>query len=111
MLVFFIKSALVAGENDPWYTVNNILKMGDTCMDKFLGELIIFLFFALPASAVVWFIVSLVGFFMARKQKEEQPDRFRRWRRSLVASAIVAGVLVAICVGIIALLVAALAHM
>ena len=80
-------------------------------MEAFLGDLIIFLFFALPASAVIWFVVSLVGFFMARKQREEQPDRFKRWRRSLIASAIVAGVLVAFCVGIIVLLVAALAHM
>ena len=80
-------------------------------MEAFLGDLIIFLFFALPASAVIWFIVSLVGFFAARKQREEQPDRFKRWRRSLIASAIVAGVLVAFCVGIIVLLVAALAHM
>ena len=80
-------------------------------MDAYIADIIIFLFFALPAASVIWFLVSLVGFFQARPQREQQPDRFRRWRRSLIASAITAAVLVGICVGIIALLVAAVAHM
>ena len=80
-------------------------------MDAFIGDLIIFLFFALPAAAVIWFLASLIGFFVTRRQREEQPDRFKRWRRSLIASAIVAIVFVAIFVGILVLLVAALSHM
>ena len=75
------------------------------------GDLIVFLFFALPAASAVWFIVSLVGFFQARARREAQPDRFTAWRRSLVASAIVAGVLVGLCIGILLLLAAAVAHM
>ena len=80
-------------------------------MERFIGMLISFLFFALPAAAVIWFVVSLVGFFKARERREAQPDRFRAWRRSLVASAITAGVLVGLCVGILLLLMAAVAHM
>ena len=80
-------------------------------MAKFIGDLIIFLYFALPAAAVVWFVVSLVGFFKARAQREAQPDRFKGWRRSLIASAVTAGVLVALCLGILLLLMAAVAHM
>ena len=80
-------------------------------MEKFIGDLIIFLYFALPAAAVVWFVVSLVGFFQARAQREAQPDRFKGWRRSLIASAVTAGVLVALCLGILLLLMAAVAHM
>ena len=80
-------------------------------MDVFIGNLIIFLFFALPAAAVIWFVASLIGFFKAKPQREEQPERFRKWRISLIASAITAGVLVALCVGIVVLLMAAVAHM
>lgn len=80
-------------------------------MERFIGDLIVFLFFALPAAAVVWLAVSLVGFCKAKPRREAQPDRFRAWRRSLVASAITAGVLVGLCVGILLLLMAAVAHM
>ena len=80
-------------------------------MDAYIADIIIFLFFALPAASVIWFVVSLVGFFVTRRQREEQPDRFKRWRRSLIASAVTAAVLVGICVGILVMLVAALAHM
>ena len=80
-------------------------------MDAYIADIIIFLFFALPAASVIWLVVSLVGFFVARRQREEQPDRFRQWKRSLIASAITAAVLVSICVGILVMLVAALAHM
>ena len=80
-------------------------------MEKFIGDLIIFLYFALPAAAVVWFVVSLVGFFKVRAQREAQPDRCKGWRRSLIASAVTAGVLVGLCLGILLLLMAAVAHM
>ena len=80
-------------------------------MDAFIGDLIIFLFFALPAAAVIWFVVSLVGFFKAKALREEQPDRFRRWRNNLIASAVTAFILVSLCVGIVVLLMAAVAHM
>ena len=80
-------------------------------MDAFIGDLIIFLFFALPAAAVIWFVASLIGFFKTKPQQAEQPERFRRWRGNLIASAIVASILVAFCVGIVVLLMAAVAHM
>ena len=80
-------------------------------MERFIGELIVFLYFALPAAAVIWFIVSLVGFFKTMVRREEAPDRFVAWRRSLIASAITAVVLVGLCVGILLLLMAAVAHM
>ncbi len=80
-------------------------------MERIAGFLIVFFYFALPAAAVVWFAVSLVGFLRARARREAEPDRFRAWRRSLVASAVTAAVLVGFCVGIYLMLVAAVAHM
>lgn len=80
-------------------------------MESVLSRLIGFSFVALPAAAVIWFLVSLVGYLQARPHREDQPERIRAWRRSLIASAITAGVLVALCGGIVALLAAAVAHM
>ena len=80
-------------------------------MEEIGGHLLVFYFFALPTAAVIWFLVSLVEFLQLRPRREEQPDRFRRWRRSLIASAIVAGVLLALCVGIVVLLAISVAHM
>ncbi len=80
-------------------------------MEEIGGHLLVFYFFALPTAAVIWFLVSLVEFLQLRPRREEQPDRFRRWRRSLIASAIVAGVLLALCVGIVVLLAVSVAHM
>ena len=80
-------------------------------MEEIGGQLLVFYFFALPTAAVIWFLVSLVEFLQLRPRREEQPDRFRRWRRSLIASAIVAGVLVVLCVGILVTLAAAVAYM
>ena len=80
-------------------------------MDAYIADIVIFLFFALPAASVIWFLASLIGFFVTRRQREEEPDRFKRWRRSLVVSAIVTVVFVAIFVGILVMLVAAVAHM
>ena len=80
-------------------------------MDAYIGDIIIFLFFALPAASVIWFLASLVGFFVTRRSRAEAPDRFKRWRRSLIASTIAAVIFVAIFVGILVMLVAAVAHM
>ena len=80
-------------------------------MDAYIADIVIFLFFALPAASVIWFVASLIGFFVTRRHREEQPDRFKRWRRSLIASAVAAIVFVAIFVAILVMLVAALAHM
>ena len=80
-------------------------------MDNIISLLQIIIFFALPVGAIIWFVVSLVGFFVNRPKRAEQPDRFKRWRRSLIASAITAGVVVGIIVGILALLAVAVSHM
>ena len=80
-------------------------------MERIAGFLIVFFYFALPAAAVIWFVVSLVGFLKHRTRREEDPDGFVAWRRSLIASAIAATVLVGLCVGIYLMLVAAVAHM
>ncbi len=81
-----------------------------------VGYLIAFSFFALPTGAVIWFLTSLVGFCVIKARRRKDPARYsdrqqRRWRNSLIASAIVAAILVAMCVGILALLAAAVAHM
>ena len=76
-----------------------------------MSFLLLISFFSLPVASVIWLIVSLVGFFTARPSREEEPDRFKGWRRSLVASAIVTGILAAFFLVIILLLAAAVAHM
>ncbi len=73
--------------------------------------MIAFFYLGLPVAAVIWFVVSLVGFLKHRTRREEDPDRYAAWRRSLIASAIAAVVLAGLCVGIIALLASAVAHM
>ena len=80
-------------------------------MGTVIGDLIVFSFFGLPVAAVIWLGVSLVGYLQAKPHREAQPDRLRNWRRSLIASAITAVVLVGLCVGILVLLTAAVAHM
>ena len=84
--------------------------------ETIVAFLVVFGFFALPAAAVIWFIVSLVGHIVVKSRRRQDPERYtetqqRAWRRSLIASAIVAAVLVAFCVGIVLLLVQAVAHM
>ena len=76
-----------------------------------ISFLVVISFYALPIAAVIWFLVSLVGYLQAKPQRTLQPDRFMAWRRSLIASAIVAGVLLALFVGILVLLAAAVAYM
>ena len=73
--------------------------------------MIAFFYLGLPVAAVIWFVVSLVGFLKHRTRREEDPDQYVAWRRSLIASAITAAVLVGLCVGILLLLMAAVAHM
>ena len=73
--------------------------------------MIAFFYLGLPVAAVIWFVVSLVGFLKHRTRREEDPDRYAAWRRSLIASAIAAVVLAGLCVSIIALLASAVAHM
>ena len=80
------------------------------------GEIIGFLFFALPIGSVVWFLVSLIGFCVVKTRRKADPDRYPErlqttWRRNLIVSAIVAAVLMAFFVGVLLLLVAAVAHM
>lgn len=76
-----------------------------------ISFLVVISFYDLPIAAVIWFLVSLVGYLQAKPQRTLQPDRFMAWRRSLIASAIVAGVLLALFVGILVLLAAAVAYM
>jgi len=80
------------------------------------GEIIGFLFFALPIGSVLWFLVSLIGFCVVKARRKADPDRYPErlqmaWRRNLIVSAIVAAVLMAFFVGVLLLLVAAVAHM
>lgn len=80
------------------------------------GVIIGFFFFALPIGSVVWFLVSLIGFCVVKARRKADPNRYPErlqttWRRNLIVSAIVAAVLMAFFVGVLLLLVAAVAHM
>lgn len=76
-------------------------------MGDFIAFLIMLLFFGTPIAAVVWFFVSLKNFFSTVPFTEER----KRAKILLIISGIVAGTLVAIILGIIALLALAIANM
>lgn len=80
-------------------------------METLKNILTVLNFFSLLIAALAWLIVSLLGFLKAKACREEQPDRFRKWRVSLIASAIVAGVVTALYAGFITLMAVSLAHM
>lgn len=76
----------------------------------------IFLFFAIPTISVVAFGVSLYRYLSAKKKNKLSPgtlsakDMTKR-KASLIVFAIIAGILVAMVVGIIVLLFTAIAFM
>ena len=76
-----------------------------------LSYLPLICFFALPVASVIWLIVSLAGFFIVRPRREEEPERYRSWRKSLIASAVVTGILALFLLGIVLLFAAAVSHM
>ncbi len=68
-------------------------------------------FFSLLLAALVWFVVSLVGWLKARARREDQPAPWRRWRVSLILSAIVLVLISFLYVGFLVLMATALSHM
>ena len=78
--------------------------------------LIEFLYFAIPVSAVIFFVVSLCQYVSAKKQNKRQPGsvspqivKSRRIR--LILSSVIAGVLVTVVLAFTALLFMAVAFM
>jgi hypothetical protein len=74
------------------------------------------LFFALPLLTVVFFGVSLFRYLSARNANKKQPNAFsademKKRKLIFVISSVVAGVFVAIVIGVISLLCMAIAFM
>lgn len=78
--------------------------------------LISILFFAIPIGAITFFIVSLCQYISAKKQHKRQPgsvspEELKKRKILMIVSSVIAGVLVAVVIGLIALLVMAVAFM
>lgn len=75
-----------------------------------------FLFFGLPLAAVIWFVWSLVCYLSTRKKEKDQPGsvstfEMKSRKINLIASSVVAGILIAVVLGIFILLAMAIAYM
>ena len=76
----------------------------------------IFLFFSIPTAALIAFVVSLCRYFSAMKKNKLFPgtyaaDELKKRKTALIVWGIIAGILVAMVVGIIVLLFTAIAFM
>ncbi len=74
------------------------------------------LYFLIPLAALVFFVVSLILYCMARAQNKRfpgsvRPDTLKTRLTLLIVSSVILGVLVLVTVGLIALLFMALAYM
>lgn len=75
-----------------------------------------FLYFAIPAAAIIFFVVSLCLYLSARKQNKRQPGSvsprtLKNRKIMLIVSSVIAGVLAAIVIAFIALMFMAVAFM
>lgn len=78
--------------------------------------LMVFLFFAVPVAAIVFFVISLYLFLSARKKKIENPDGIsdqilKKRKVMMIVSLIIAGVLVTAVIGFIILMYFSIRHM
>ena len=74
------------------------------------------LFFLIPLAAVVFFVVSLCQFLTARSRNKKAPgsvppDKLTLYRVLLIISSVIAGGMLAVVIGFIALLYMAVAFM
>lgn len=74
------------------------------------------LFYAVPLAALVFFVVSLVRFIIAKNKYKRFPESFdernmSKLRMLLIISSVIIGVLLAIVIGFAALLTMAVAYM
>jgi len=75
-----------------------------------------FLYFAIPAATIGWFVVSLCLYFSARNKYKRQPgsvsSRVMKTRKiMLIVSSVIAGILTAVFLAFIVLLYMAVAFM
>lgn len=75
-----------------------------------------FLYFAIPAAAIIFFVVSLCLYLAAKKQNKRQPgsvslQTLKSRKIMLIVSSVIAGVLAAIVIAFIALMFMAVAFM
>lgn len=79
-------------------------------MAYILQFLIYGLFFGLPLAAVIFFLTSLIRYIRA-KQRGADAQEMKKHKILLLASSIIAGVLLAVVVGFVTLLMMAIAFM
>ena len=78
--------------------------------------LIQFLTYALPAAAVVLFVISLVRYIRARRANRRAPDTYNKWQMTsrlvwLVVTGAITGTMVLMIVSFVLLLMTAVAFM
>jgi len=81
-----------------------------------LSYVISILYYLIPASALVFFIVSLVRFVYARRKNKRSPGTYseeamKSRKICLIVSSVIAGILAAVVLGFIGLLMMAVAFM
>jgi len=81
-----------------------------------LESILCIAFFLIPVIAVICFVVSLISFCIARKRNKEVPGSYsdsqiKTRKIFLIISSVIAGILLAIVIGIIVLLYTAVAFM
>ncbi len=75
-----------------------------------------FIYYAIPAAAIVFFFVSLFRFLSAKKKNRLEPgsvsrESMRLRTIMLILSSVIAGVLLAVVIGIVLLMMMAVAYM
>lgn len=80
------------------------------------GYLTAIMFFAVPIGTIIFFVVSLVLFLTARSENKHNPGAFsvqqiQTRKILLIVSSVITGVVLAVAIGLIALLYMALAYM
>lgn len=80
------------------------------------GLLFQMLIYLIPLMAIVFFIVSLVGFLDAKKKYKAEPTEMNAQKKStaktlLIVSSVIMGVLLAVIIGFMALMFMAVAYM
>ena len=78
--------------------------------------LIQFLTYALPVTAVVLFVISLVRYIRARRANRRAPDTYNKWQMTsrlvwLIVTGAITGTMVLMIVGFVLLLMTAVAFM
>ncbi len=80
------------------------------------GTFFLALIYLIPLAAIVFFIISLCNFIIAKKHYKTEPNERNKIKKNttktlLIAASVIMGVLLAIVIGFIALMYTAVSYM